>query len=399
MKKQNGLKVLVVAGALFFAPLSIFAAPASSATAADDVKTSLSVLLETKSCRGCNLKGVNLNRADLEGADLEGADLSGAKLHLANLAGANLKNSNLQGAVFGGADLAGADLRGAKMEASTLDGAYVAGALLTDDAENKAETTAQVSAPTVQSEGAIEEQHDGKKEFDEEQAVVEEPANSNVMQPESVAVGHKTEKNDATETTKLQSESTQTVTSEKTEAGGGSVDVVAEKSEHASVSAQTTTVEEAPEMEKSEDAVASIAAPSPAMEDMSEEATAEAGVHAQDETKEPTADPRELAREKLLDTGKCYGCDLSGLDLSGGSLKKSDLEKANLSSCNLSDANLSQSNLKGAVIRNANLRNADLRDADLYKADLSGSDLTGARLEGAIFEDTQLTGVIGMDDD
>lgn len=107
-------------------------------------------------------------------------------------------------------------------------------------------------------------------------------------------------------------------------------------------------------------------------------------------------DEKDVAKERLLDTKKCYGCDLSGLDLSDLNLKNADLEKADLTGCNFSGAKFRKANLKGAILVNANLQNADLREADMYKADLSGSDLTGAKLKDAIFEDTYLSGVVGM---
>jgi len=393
MKKQYGVKNIILTVALLCAPLTV---PAMT-SAGEDVSSNLTTLLKTKSCRECALQGVNLNRADLAGADLEGADLTGAKLQLANLAGANLKNCNLQGAVFGGADLAGADLRGARLTKTTLDGAYLAGALLQEPGQSEkneeipvavqkdvepvvvaqveeVETEESAEAPPVVGEVEVFQEKNGdtaeeKVEIDESDQPATPAADSAPPSEEVVAIE---------------------TLSEKT----GKAENVDEPMTAAPVVAQEEEVQEQPVEEKTE-VVAEQVAPLAAAPEV-QDVTAGGGDQQEVDKEEPVVDEKAVAKEKLLDSKKCYGCDLSGQDLSGASLKNGDLEKANLSDCNLSGANLSKSNLKGAMIRNANLSNADLRGADLYKADLSGSDLTGADLEGAIFEDTQLAGVTGM---
>lgn len=101
--------------------------------------------------------------------------------------------------------------------------------------------------------------------------------------------------------------------------------------------------------------------------------------------------------DKLLDTKRCFECNLAGADLSGENLDESDLERANLSGANLEGIDLNESNLKGAVFSGANLRNADLRKADLYLADFSDADLTGAKFDKALIDSTDFTGAMGMD--
>lgn len=115
------ISVLVVCG-FIAVPVGILAGEVEQT-----VQENLARLIETKSCRDCNLQGVNLNRADLSGGDLQGADLTGAKLYLCNLSGANLRDSILRNTGFGGADLAHADLRGADLTGTSLAGAYTTG--------------------------------------------------------------------------------------------------------------------------------------------------------------------------------------------------------------------------------------------------------------------------------
>ncbi len=97
----------------------------------------------------------------------------------------------------------------------------------------------------------------------------------------------------------------------------------------------------------------------------------------------------------LLDTNKCYGCNLSGADLSGKDLEDADLESADLSWAKLSDADLQNANLKNANLTGADLTGADLSEADLYKATVEGMDLTGATLENTLLDDVDLSTVKG----
>jgi uncharacterized protein YjbI with pentapeptide repeats len=94
-------------------------------------------------------------------------------------------------------------------------------------------------------------------------------------------------------------------------------------------------------------------------------------------------------RETLLDTDRCYGCDLRGVDLSGKRLGKADLEGADLSGATLRGTNFSRANLKGVLFRGADARGAKFQKADLYKADF-----TGANLSDADFEDAEVDGAV-----
>jgi hypothetical protein len=102
--------------------------------------------------------------------------------------------------------------------------------------------------------------------------------------------------------------------------------------------------------------------------------------------------------DKLIETKKCLGCDLSGTNLAGanltGALMQSaslagadltyaDLGGADLYAANLYDANLRMANLTGANLTEANLTEADLSDANLTDANLFGADLDEANLTGA----------------
>ena len=121
--------------------------------------------------------------------------------------------------------------------------------------------------------------------------------------------------------------------------------------------------------------------------------------HSGDSTLEqirPTSDPEVLRNvELLLETNRCYECNLERADLSGEDLEEADLEGANLQGANLQAADLEGANLKGAMLSAADLRKADLDEADLYKADLSNADLTDASLDNTMIDDAVFTGVKG----
>lgn len=394
MKRFAGLTSTFLTGCILCVPGAVLGDTVNTGAA---VSANLETLIKTNSCRECNLQGVNLNRAELAGADLQGADLSGAKLYLANLAGANLKNSNLQGAGLGGADLAGADLRGANLTATSLDGAYTVGTLFDDGAveANRREIDIQGLVGSENSgdvrsigevETALEAARDPESAEMAELAVVSAKPSvdtKNEAEPEVADVA-----GNAPSPKPLQPEQDDTdvaaaaaepqppiavvgadrsvvAATRSEDSSGGAVD----QGGSATIVAEGTRAESAAE---STEPVTGKAAPA------------------------PITDVKGVARERLLDTKKCYGCDLSGLDLSGLNLKNADLEKADLTGCDVSETDLRKANLKDARILNADLRNADLREADFYKADLSGSDLTGADIDGTIFEDTQLSGVVGL---
>jgi uncharacterized protein YjbI with pentapeptide repeats len=100
-------------------------------------------------------------------------------------------------------------------------------------------------------------------------------------------------------------------------------------------------------------------------------------------------------RETLLDTDRCYGCDLRGVDLSGKRLGKADLEGADLSGATLRGTNFSRANLKGVLFRGADARGAKFQKADLYKADFTGANLSDADFEDAEVDGAVFTGAAG----
>ena len=104
----------------------------SSAEASSEILKNVSILLDTKSCYGCNLQGANLSGENLDGVDLEGADLSNAILKDVDFEEANLKGANLTGADLTGADLSEADLYKADFSKANLTDANFEKALIDD---------------------------------------------------------------------------------------------------------------------------------------------------------------------------------------------------------------------------------------------------------------------------
>jgi uncharacterized protein YjbI with pentapeptide repeats len=372
MKRLAGFTSTMLAGCILCTP---FAVLAENAGATASVSDNIEKLIKTNSCRDCNFEGGNLNRLELEGADLEGANLSKAKLYLTNLAGANLKNSRLCNAGLGGADLANADLRGADLTGTSLNGAYTVGALFDvaagqEESHNidREEPAAVKSSVEKDSEVLVE--------------VVEEPPAE-------------------------QSEVAVTTTTDDAETIPETPALSVVKGDDAE-NPVVNTIGSAPSPKKIQPMKAievdeSVIAPEASVE-VAAPVISE-GVKSPEEKNTPdlsvvtVEEQRAKAMARLLEKKQCYGCDLSGLDFSGINLKDVDLERADLTGCNFSGANLSNGNFKGAVVLNANLRDTDLRGADFYKADLSGTDLTGAMLDSTIFEDSQLYGVVGLNQD
>ncbi|MEM7797322.1 MAG: pentapeptide repeat-containing protein, partial [Cyanobacteria bacterium P01_C01_bin.118] len=72
-------------------------------------------LLQTNSCKNCDLSDANLAGLDLRDANLQGANLSGANLTATQLIRANLKDANLQNTLLLSTDLTGANLQAADL--------------------------------------------------------------------------------------------------------------------------------------------------------------------------------------------------------------------------------------------------------------------------------------------
>ncbi|MGF1495172.1 MAG: pentapeptide repeat-containing protein [Microcoleaceae cyanobacterium] len=96
--------------------------------------------------------------------------------------------------------------------------------------------------------------------------------------------------------------------------------------------------------------------------------------------------------KKLLETGACAGCNLSGADLRDTHLIGADLRGANLFGADLENANLEGADLKGANLTAANLTGAFLNSAELENVNLSQANLTDANLIQARLTDTNLAG-------
>ncbi len=102
--------------------------------------------------------------------------------------------------------------------------------------------------------------------------------------------------------------------------------------------------------------------------------------------------------KRLLSSGHCPGCDLSGAqivdedlrkaylpgaDLAGANLLVTNLSGADLSGANLEGADLTQAVLLGTILDGANLKNATVQDADFTGASLSGTDIAGTAMNTA----------------
>ena len=79
-------------------------------------------------------------------------------------------------------------------------------------------------------------------------------------------------------------------------------------------------------------------------------------------------DPDDL--QKLLDTGNCFECDLTGANLNNAELSEANLNLANLSLASLEGATLTFVKLSGANLSGANLESASLSWATLINANL-----------------------------
>ncbi len=393
-------------------------------------------LKQTKSCKGCNLSGLTMNRLDLADADLEGADLSSSKLSLTNLTRANLRNTDLRGTIFGGADLSDADLRGADLRGTSLDSSYHQGAqfdgefvatkpyeddsvsevekevFVADTAKPKQspETTdvklgdppeiAKTPPPEKGEEkpAAIVERNDeaskdavlvsgvapaAKKLAPVQQAIVETPA------PEE-----KTAEVKIVPSVQGKKEEPKVLATPEVISGKKPAVNVPEKTVKPLAAAQVETEKE--KQDAAEPAVLKkIAQPSQPKAEEKPAILSRVGSLSQD----PAAvKAKEENLKMLLDTSRCFGCDLSGLDLSGKNLSGADLEKANLSGCNLEKIDLDKANLKGAQFVKANMRRASVQKADFYKADLSGADLTEAKVKEAMFDNAKIETAIGLNE-
>ena len=94
---------------------------------------------------------------------------------------------------------------------------------------------------------------------------------------------------------------------------------------------------------------------------------------------------------RLLEKGRCPGCQLQEADLVHADLRRVNLEGADLRHANLSRARLEGANLRGADLRQTALRGAQLQGADLRGAQMGGTDLREAQLDGTALAPRQLS--------
>jgi len=106
------------------------------------------------------------------------------------------------------------------------------------------------------------------------------------------------------------------------------------------------------------------------------------------------------------------GADLTGADLdravlseanlTGAILVNANLSRANLSGANLTDADLTGASLSGASVVRANLTNTKCHNTDFFQTqfwsvDLTGTDMTGSLFGYSIFQDCDMSNIIGLD--
>jgi uncharacterized protein YjbI with pentapeptide repeats len=374
MRTYTVFKTLVLVNLLV---VTVFQADAHAGSESDKVKENIRILQKTKACPGCDLSGAELNRMDLSEANLQGANLTDAKLYLVNFSGANLQKAHLQRAHFGGADLTGADLRGADLLEADLNGAYLGGAKFDsefvrsktyeDEMSSESEEKTHIN-DLVQPHETASIQEDGKKVLNEQRTADEQKEEKPVVPP--------------------------------VQADEPIKNILVSDNLQPSSAAHDQTDPEIKE-EPAQDSKKEMSGRAGSSTDR----TRDEGVVKKDEATESTTSktitPKEISGGKannlkrLLDTKKCYQCDLSGIDLSDKNLGEADLEGANLTGSDLEKTDLGKAVLRGALLVGADLKKADLRGADLYRADLSGADLNEANMEGAKTDGAIFTGAIG----
>ena len=127
-------------------------------------------------------------------------------------------------------------------------------------------------------------------------------------------------------------------------------------------------------------------------------------------------------RETNMNRTRLNGANLRGADLRGADLTGADLDRAvlseanltgailvnanlsrvNLSGADLTDADLTGASLSGASVVRANMTNAKCTDSDFYQTqfwsvNLTGTDMTGSLFGYSIFQDCDMSGIIGLD--
>jgi uncharacterized protein YjbI with pentapeptide repeats len=397
-----------------------------------------------------DLSGGNLKGADLSGAKLFLTNLSGANLQQARLQGASFGGADLSGADLQGADLRGTDFNGAYLNNAKFDEGYIKSKPQEEDStQREGVTNEESTAYSIKSDKKLpnnisrkegikkaspaglkkaeqtssldtEDQIDltkkNKKRTDENahtnspnrkeiptdtmQAQLTAPPIKTVQPIQKVVIDEKGEsgKNNtkisgSDKNDDLQQPEKKGIPANGSQEGEKSGDA----GDHNVVKMQDLSLDR----KKNEEPSPAIIASQPAKAVVEKNILVEKPVEKEKTDKPSLAQPSDISSlksnnlKKLLDSKKCYQCDLAGVDLSGKDLENADLEGVDLTGSNLEKTDLTKANLKGAKLINANLKKAKLKGADLYKANLSGADLTDSKMEKAQVDDAIFVGVIG----
>lgn len=96
---------------------------------------------------------------------------------------------------------------------------------------------------------------------------------------------------------------------------------------------------------------------------------------------------------RLLETGVCQSCDLTGADLTGAHLIGVDLRGADLTNAQMAQSNLEGADLTGSTLINTNLSGAYLTNTILDNAIVSNVDFSGATLVHTSLENAKVDNV------
>ncbi len=446
-----GKKVWVVA--IF---LSLFVE--TTAAANGQAEKNLHILQTTQKCIDCDLSGLDLTRMDLSRTDLRGANLSFTICNLTSFAYADLRGARLHGATLNGADMEGADLRGVDFRGVSMESVFLGDALVDDRlagglspvgippvqvaaffshisqqprpaSTQAANSVTDVALPFISAVGkkrivnivAIAAATKVRKKKASVPSRV--PANklavngADFLREPIVITAYKRKRRleidgEVATIYALHRKRMFIVPSQQAGKAGDNTApdssfMAAEKRSVLQKSLQspskplTPGTVAKPILSQSDKWQTTKQPPRP----LQKMTVGSSVVRAEKNqsldgfvlTAEVSSDQAKNQKlVQLLNTKKCYGCDLAGLDLSGQSLVGADLENANLTGCNLQRCDLRRANLKGAKFVQAKMQQVKIDGADCYKANFSFANLTGASTFGADFDYARLKGVVGL---
>ncbi len=422
-------------------------------------KQNLQILQSTQKCVDCDLSGLDLTRMDLSRTDLRGANLSFTICNLTSFAYADLRGARMHGAALNGADMEGADLRGVDFRGVSMESVFLGDALVdnrlsgglspvgippvqvaasfshvSQQSKSVSMQAADIMPPFIPAEGkkrivniaaVTATRARGKKaptppgvladklavtggDSLHESVVITAYKRKRRMEVRRVGIAGEVATIYALHKKKIFTvpgrQDTETEDSTAVESSFGPVQKRPASQESPPqlpkpLMPGTMTKPVPPQPDKLQ---ISKQSPRPLQKmtvgssvARAEKAESLDGFVLTAELSSDQGKNRQLVQ--LLNTKKCYGCDLAGLDLSGQSLAGADLENANLTGCNLQGCDLRRANLKGAKLVQAKMQQAKIDGADCYKANFSFSNLTGASTSGADFDYARLKGVVGLE--